>query len=160
MTDRRAEPHAADGPVLIAFDGSENARHAIAVAGQILGSRKAEVIHAWEPVSSASVRSAVYALPYNDAPELLEEERRLAEEVATEGLRLAREAGFDATGAAVSGSGPLWATIVDRADQLQPALIVMGTRGLSGLRSALAGSVSHSVTSHTRFPVLSVPLAK
>jgi nucleotide-binding universal stress UspA family protein len=33
----------------------------------------------------------------------------------------------------------------------------MGTRGLSGVRSAIAGSVSHRVTQHVDAPVLIVP---
>ncbi len=72
---------------------------------------------------------------------------------------LAIDAGLDASAAAPpSGSGPLWQTIVDHAAQTEPRLIVMGTRGLTGIRSALAGSVSHNVTSHASQPVLTVPL--
>jgi nucleotide-binding universal stress UspA family protein len=39
----------------------------------------------------------------------------------------------------------------------QPALVVMGTRGLSGVRSLVAGSVSHGVSTHAHVPVLIVP---
>jgi nucleotide-binding universal stress UspA family protein len=144
--------------ILIAYDGSENADHAIEVAAALLGGGRAEVLHAWEPVSSAAARSAVYAIGYDDSPELLEEETGRAEAVARRGVERARSAGFEAAGGARSGSGPIWATIVDRAVELRPGVIVMGTRGLTGLRSALAGSVSHAVSSHSAFPVLTVPL--
>ena len=40
---------------------------------------------------------------------------------------------------------------------VQPALAVMGTRGLSGVRGVIAGSVSHGVSAHSRVPVLIVP---
>jgi nucleotide-binding universal stress UspA family protein len=33
----------------------------------------------------------------------------------------------------------------------------MGTRGLSGVRSTIAGSVSHHVTQHVHVPILIVP---
>jgi len=153
-------PHAREPGdlVLIAYDGSENADHAIEVAAALFGGGRAEIVHAWEPVSSAAARSAVYAIGYDDSPELLEEETGRAEAVAARGIERARAAGFDAAGGALSGSGPVWATIVRRADELRPGVVIMGTRGLTGLRSALAGSVSHAVSSHSAFPVLTVPL--
>ncbi|MEV4418912.1 universal stress protein [Patulibacter sp. NPDC049589] len=147
-----------DGIVLIAYDGSANADHAIDAAAQLLGGGKAEVVHAWEPVSSAAARSAIYAIAYDDSGVMLERERQQAAAVADAGVARARAAGFEATGGALSGSGPLWQTIVERAEALHPRLIVMGTRGLTGVRSALAGSVSHHVASHSDVPVLTVPL--
>jgi nucleotide-binding universal stress UspA family protein len=151
---------APEGVVLIAYDGSANADHAIDVAGALLGGGPAEIVHAWEPVSSAAARSAVYAIAYDDSGALVERERELAGEVADAGVARAIAAGFDATGAARSGSGPLWQTIVERAEELRPRLIVMGTRGLTGVRSALVGSVSHHVASHAAVPVLTVPLGE
>jgi nucleotide-binding universal stress UspA family protein len=145
--------------MLIAYDGSANADHAIQVAAGLFGAGTAELIHAWEPVSSAAVRSAIYAVTFDDSPELLRRERQQAAAVAERGLKRCREAGFKVTGGAISGSGPLWAVILERAEAIEPRSIVMGTRGLSGLRSTLAGSVSRSVTSHSRFPVLTVPMA-
>ncbi len=144
--------------ILIAYDGSENADHAIAVAGELFPGARAEIIHAWEPISSAAARPAVYAMAYDDSGAMLARERGLAAEVAAKGVGLAKAAGLDATGEERSGSGPLWATIVDRIDELQPTVIVMGTRGLTGLRSALVGSVSRLVASHSTRPVLTVPL--
>ncbi|CAB4911967.1 unannotated protein [freshwater metagenome] len=154
------DPSTADGVVLIAYDGSANADHAIDVAGALLGGGTAEIVHAWEPVSSAAARSAVYAIAYDESGALLERERELAQETADAGVARARAAGFEATGAARSGSGPLWQTVVERAEELHPRLIVMGTRGLTGIRSALAGSVSRHVTSHAEVPVLTVPLGE
>jgi hypothetical protein len=50
-----------------------------------------------------------------------------------------------------------WRTIVDAAERACADLVVMGTRGLSGVRSALLGSVSHKVVQHVLCPVLIVP---
>jgi Universal stress protein family len=50
-----------------------------------------------------------------------------------------------------------WRTIVDAAERDGADLVVMGTRGLSGVRSALLGSVSHKVVQHVLCPVLIVP---
>jgi nucleotide-binding universal stress UspA family protein len=145
-------------PILIAYDGSENADRAIKVAGELLGGGPAHVVHAFEPISSAAARSAVYAVAFDATGDIAEREAKQAGEVAARGVELAKAAGFDADGGARSGSGPLWATIVDAAEELDPRLIVLGTRGLTGLRSALAGSVSHAVASHATQPVLTIPL--
>ncbi len=150
----------ADQPILIAFDGSENAAHAIAIAGELFGGGPAQIVHAWEPVASAAARAAVYAAAYDDSNVLVDAERKQAAAVAQRGIELATAAGFDASGEAVSGNGPIWGTIVDRIEELKPRLVVMGTRGLTGLRSTIVGSVSHNVASHSSVPVLTVPLAR
>ena len=46
--------------------------------------------------------------------------------------------------------------IVHLADELGAGLIVMGSRGLGGIRRALMGSVSDSVVRHAPWPVLIV----
>ena len=52
--------------------------------------------------------------------------------------------------------GPVSVALTDYVAKEAPALIV-GTRGLSGVRSAVLGSVSHHVTQHVTAPVLIVP---
>ena len=44
--------------------------------------------------------------------------------------------------------------IVDLAEQIGVGLVVMGSRGLGGIRRALMGSVSDSVVRHAHCPVL------
>jgi nucleotide-binding universal stress UspA family protein len=144
-------------PILIAYDGSENAKHAIRVAAALLGGGTAQVVHAWEPLSSASSRLAVYAFMANAGSEELDYERAQAEAKAEEGAALARQSGFDAVGAAIDGLGPIWATLFEYVNEQRPRLVVMGTRGLTGFRGMLAGSVSHGVTAHSHAPVLVIP---
>ena len=50
--------------------------------------------------------------------------------------------------------------IVDLAEEIGAGLIVMGSRGLGGIRRALMGSVSDSVVRHAHCPVLVVRKAK
>jgi nucleotide-binding universal stress UspA family protein len=144
--------------ILIAYDGSDNAAHAIAVAGEIFPGARAEILHAWEPMSSAAARSAVYAIGYDDSPAMLEREQAAADAVVARGVEVAQVNGLEATGHSRSGSGPIWQTIVDAVTESSPRVVIMGTRGLTGIRSALSGSVSHHVTCHSPRPVLTVPM--
>jgi nucleotide-binding universal stress UspA family protein len=52
---------------------------------------------------------------------------------------------------------PTWEGIVDVADELDAAVIVIGSRGLSGLKEILDGSLSHQLAEHAGRPVLIVP---
>lgn len=47
--------------------------------------------------------------------------------------------------------------IVEVADEIDAAVIVIGSRRLSGARELLAGSLSHEVAEHAGRPVLIVP---
>jgi EmrB/QacA subfamily drug resistance transporter len=144
------------GEILIAFDGSENARHAIRVAGRELGGGRAAVVHVWEPLTGDGplVPSAL-ASGAGEAEIELEAERALA--TAEEGASLARAAGFDSEAYALRTDGSIGEAIVDYVNRHGTRLVVVGTRGLSGVRSALAGSVTNHVTHNVLVPVLAVP---
>jgi nucleotide-binding universal stress UspA family protein len=52
--------------------------------------------------------------------------------------------------------GPVAPEIVRLAEEIGAGLIVMGSRGLGGVRRALLGSISDSVVRHAHCPVLVV----
>jgi nucleotide-binding universal stress UspA family protein len=79
-------------------------------------------------------------------------------EKARAGAERAREAGFEAEPRAVLEE-PFWEGIVDVADEIDATVIVIGSRGLKGIRERLEGSVSHEVAEHAGRPVLIVPPA-
>ena len=66
-------------------------------------------------------------------------------------------AGLRAESAAVEATGAVWTTILEIADRHDAATIVMGSRGLTGMRSLLLGSVSSAVVHHAARPALVVP---
>lgn len=76
--------------------------------------------------------------------------------LADEGAALAGDAGLDAEGAGAASIAPAWRVIIDVAEERDAAVVVVGSRGRSPVRSAVLGSVSTGVLHHCRRPVLVV----
>jgi nucleotide-binding universal stress UspA family protein len=145
-----------NAPVLICYDGSKSAEKAIDVAATLLGPRRAVVMDVGPPITLAE--SLAVTSPF--APDTAFEEfnETDAEERARAGAERARQAGFTADGRSMLGA-PAWKGIVDAAREIDAELIVIGSRGLGGVREAFEGSVSHQVAEHSDRPVLIIPLA-
>jgi len=149
-----------NGIALLGYDGSEDAAAAIRHAGALLGPRPAVVAHVWDSLSSLLLHTDVSGLTgtmREAANELDEQDRRDAERVAAEGAELAREAGFDPEAHALQGRPKAWPTLLAKADAIDAAVVVIGSRGQGAVKSALLGSVSSGLLHHARRPVLVVP---
>jgi nucleotide-binding universal stress UspA family protein len=148
---------AANGPIMICYDGSDGARRAIETAGDLFAGRKAIVLHVWSPVALiASTYGGMVSLPNYDDKEM----QRAALALSEEGARLAGEAGLAASPESVECTYEgTWRAIVDVADEYDAGVIVLGARGLSTFKSIVLGSVSHGVAQHSHRPVLVVPPA-
>ena len=146
-----------DAPILICYDGSDDARRAIDAAADLLGPRRAVVIDVGAPLTPAeSVATLAPVVPGAAFEELNLSE---AQERANDGAERARGVGFTAE-ARADVAAPTWEDIVDVADEIDAAVIVLGSRGLNGVRERFEGSVSHDVAAHAGRPVLIVPPAK
>jgi nucleotide-binding universal stress UspA family protein len=146
-----------EGPLLICYDRSEHAKHAIRHAAGLLSARHALVVTVWQP--TAFLGGFAWSGEDNRV-DLAELDRVVAEDagrVADEGVRIAQEAGLAAEPIAVKANGPIWKTVNEAADRNDAAAIVIGSRGLTGLRSMLLGSVPSAVVHHSDGPVLVVP---
>lgn len=148
-------------PVLLCFDGSIDADHAISTAGVLLGPRPAivitvsEPIRLWEADDPATILDAPIGKLLSKALNIEEIAAEVAGEQASRGLEIARAAGFDAQSRVVRGKA--WRVICDVAQDIDAAVIVLGARGLSRVQSALLGSVSSTVSVHAGRPVLIIP---
>jgi nucleotide-binding universal stress UspA family protein len=145
----------ADGPLLLCYDGSEDAKHAIEHAGRLLGGRDALVVTVWQP--TPALGSFAFAGVTDSMFDFVEANRAAAElggRVAGDGVRIAQQAGLHAEPVPVEATGPVWKTIIDLADRNDAATIVMGSRGLTGLTSVLLGSVSSAIVHHADRPTL------
>lgn len=149
----------ADRSVLIAFDGSEHARAAIAAAGRLLRPGPAVVVCVWTPIEtavSAASLGAPAGLALSGAQRLDAGARGAAERLAQEGAELARAAGLGAEARALKGAGAPWHAIVRCADEREAGVIVTGTRGRSAMSAAVLGSTARGLLHHTGRPVLVV----
>jgi nucleotide-binding universal stress UspA family protein len=143
------------GLVLIAYDGSDHAKAAIGEAGrQLEAGRRALVLTISEPIERLPFLGAAgVAFDADSMETLFDAAHAGAEKIAAEGCDLAGEAGFEAEPLAVTG-GPAWDRIVTIADERDADLIVIGSRGRSGIKYAVLGSVAAAVTQHSKRTVL------
>jgi nucleotide-binding universal stress UspA family protein len=142
------------GPVLLCWDGSPSAGSAIAHAAQILGTgRRAIVLFAHVPVEAH--RGVLAGTSGPDAPIMGPSD---AEDMLEEGVRVASQAGFEASGQRIEADRKTSEIVVATAEEHDVSLIVMGQRGRSGLKAAVLGlgSVAQGVLSSYGGPVLLV----
>jgi len=146
--------------ILVCYDGSDDAKSAIDRAGALFAGRLATVLTVWEPFIAVLERSGAglaFAGIAADAGEIDAASERAAQEAAQEGAERAKAAGLEAQPQAVARGTTIGNTIIETARELDAEAIVMGTRGLSGLKSFLLGSVSQAVLHHADRPVVIVP---
>jgi nucleotide-binding universal stress UspA family protein len=144
-------PDAPSKPILLCYDGSDDAFRAIEFAGSLFAGRNGLVLSVWEHYSLFSGVGI-----HGASDELMQEATDL---MAADGCERAVAAGLEVTPLAVKAEDGVAETIIDVADEHDAVLIVMGTRGITGIRSLLLGSVSHHVAHHAHRPLLFVPSA-
>jgi nucleotide-binding universal stress UspA family protein len=150
-----AVPIMPDTPLLLCYDGSENAKHAIREAAALLAPRRALVLTIWQDASALpSLAWAGGVLPDLDA--IFAAAHEGATRLAEEGAGIARATGFDATAVAAEARGPIWLAVERVAEKHDAGAIVVGSRGLSGIKSLLLGSVSSGIVHHAARPTLVV----
>ena len=137
--------------LLVAEDFSEHAAAALDTAISLareLGAR-VEIVHVYQ-------RPVELLTPYEIAlPEsVVVEVREAASERLKGSIEKVRAAGLQ--GAAHLREGPAAQSIVALAGELPADLIVLGTRGLTGLKHALLGSVAERTLRTAPCPVLAV----
>jgi len=145
-------------PVLIAYDGSDHSKGAIAEAGRELASgRRAVVLTVREPfekIAFAGLGGEIVLDPATlSAMQESAENEALA--AAEDGARLADDAGFEAEARVEVAPSP-WQGIVAIGDEIDAGVIVIGSRGRTGLPKVLLGSVASAVAQHSRRSVLIV----
>ena len=157
-----ADPGATDGPALIAYDGSDGARAAIAAAGRLVSGRQATIVNVWNsPMRNTLSGRALAGAPVDELRAFSADYEQLfadaAASVVEEGVALARAAGLDAAGETIESGSGAWRALADAASERRAAVIVAGSRGRGGLASTILGSVSSGLVHNAETPALIVP---
>jgi len=156
-----ADPGASEGPAVIAYDGSDGARAAIAAAGRLLPRRRTVVVHVWNsPMRNTLSGRALARAPLPELREFSAEYEPFfaaaAGAVVEEGVGLARKAGLEASGEAIESGSGAWRALAEVAIDRGVAVIVAGSRGRGGLASTILGSVSSGLVHNAETPALIV----
>ncbi len=137
-----------DGPVLVGVDGSDTSARALHVAATLASRLNAElvVVHAVGLMSVIDGRHVPSEGRHDELAALLSD--RWCQPLAgVEGLRWR----------AVLVHGPPTEVMLNQADDLAAALVVVGSRGIGSEK--LLGSTSHHLVHHCTRPVVVVPPA-
>lgn len=146
--------------ILVCYDGSADARAAIEHGAKLLKGEPATVLTVWQPFIEVLAHTpGGFGLVAGmvDTGAIDEAARKSAEERAAEGAQLAGDAGLDAQPRVRSQATTTHEAILAEADEIGASAILMGSRGLTGLKSLLLGSVSHGVMQHADCMVIVVP---
>ena len=139
--------------ILLPIDGSDTSLKAAKYAVKIAKQEKAEL------VCIHVVGTPTYLTEYRSTflgPTYYEEARKLAEAWFGRVMEIARKEGVDVKTDLLVDVASVVDTIVNCATNENFDLIVMGTRGRTGLKRFLLGSVASGVVVHAECPVLVV----
>ena len=144
--------------ILLATDGSREAQLAASTATDLASSTNSELhllcVAPGNPDPVYHIHEG--SLRYETYQQALEAVKAEAQEVLDEQVQKIEEAGGTVNEAHLRIGERRDQAIVHLAEELGAGLIVMGSRGLGGVRRALIGSVSDSVVRHAHCPVMIV----
>ncbi len=155
----RAESNFSFRKIVVAIDGSENAKRAAQVAVGLAHRFDCELVVLYALTSPAAVITSSNQ-PYIPQPDYssgyYHEALKLANRYVDDIVEEAKKQGVNARGIVDRSISSTVEAIVNQAINVHADLIVMGTRGLGGFKRLLLGSVSDGVVTHADCSVLVV----
>ena len=138
--------------ILIATDGSENSKNAVRSGINLAKNTGAKVyaVYVIHPVSVASGRKGPDWV--KAAKDMMKED---GEEATGYVEKMSKEENLDVESVILEGDPR--DEIIKFADKNDIDLIIMGTRGLSGIKRFMVGSVADKIVRHSEKEVLVVP---
>ena len=142
--------------IMVAVDGSENSKRAAQWAVD-LAKREGSSLFVVSVVPTPTYSSTtVGTTTSSPVKEFMDRARTEAENNVQEVVNMATAGGVKVRGEIIENVPSVPGSLTDYADEWKVQLIVVGTRGLSGFRKLLLGSVSSALVSHAPCSVLIV----
>ena len=141
--------------ILVATDGSEEAKLALTTAADLTKSTNSElhIAYVFPTAAQRPFPNPILARPADEMEHELEEAMHQAQEFLDREVEQVK--GVEVADTHLVRGRPD-RELVHISEDINAGLIVMGSRGLGGVRRALMGSVSDSVVRHAHCPVLVV----
>ncbi len=150
-------------PVVVAYDGSAESEAALRAAALLFRGRPLVVVSVWEPGMAMAAEPVPdptgLSYPLPDAEQIAIVDRIHSEHATSSaegGATLARSLGAEAEALAVPDGADVAETVDAVAGQRDAVAVVVGSRGLGGVKSRLMGSTSRRLLHDSRRPVLVV----
>jgi nucleotide-binding universal stress UspA family protein len=141
--------------IVIGLDGSAGSIHALQWAIDMAKRLDGEIVAVHVDNPQIYVPAPMGILPPAETPQ---QRADLADEFASEWCLPLRKSGVRFRATLEEGT-PIGAVLIEVAIREGAEMIVVGSRGLSGVTEFLLGSVSHQVAHHSPIPVVIVPPA-
>lgn len=142
--------------LLIGYDGSAGAKHAVKKAADLFSGARATVACVWYSyLDYVREHGAFPGMALVETPDTLLAEEKLAQRIAAEGTALACERGLDARPLVREGL-PVHLTLDHLAGELRASMIIVGERP-PGILHTLRAGVSRRLVAHATHPVLVFP---
>jgi nucleotide-binding universal stress UspA family protein len=154
---RREEMSIFPTKILLATDGSKEAGLSLTTAADLAHSTNSElhVAYVFPTAVQRPFPNPILARPADEMEHELEEAMHQAQSFLDKQVERVKEEGIEVAETHLVRGRPD-REIVHLSEEVGAGLIVMGSRGLGGVRRALMGSVSDSVVRHAHSPVLIV----
>jgi nucleotide-binding universal stress UspA family protein len=143
--------------ILVATDGSEEAKLALSTAADLAKSTNSElhIAYVFPTAVQRPFPNPITARPAEVLEHELEEAMNQAQSFLDREVGQVKDEGVEVADTHLTRGRPD-TELVHLSEEVDAGLIVMGSRGLGGVRRALMGSVSDSVVRHAHCPVLVV----
>ena len=141
--------------VAVAFDGSDDSVKAIRLACSIASEfgSKLIVVHVYSSLTTVFAGGA--GVPVLNYGELEDAAKAAATATLSKGVQTAAQYGVKARGELIEAPSVVEALVGFATDQ-KIDLVVVGTRGMTGFKKLIMGSVASGLVSHARCPVMVV----
>ena len=143
--------------ILLATDGSSEASLALTTAADMANSTNSELhlAYVFPTAVQRPFPNPILARPADEMEHELEEAMQQAQEFLDKQVDKVKQEGVSVAEAHLVRGRPD-REVVHLSEDMGAGLIIMGSRGLGGVRRALMGSVSDSVVRHAHCPVMIV----